>query len=47
MKVSAVCETSVDGIFCAGDMADGPSLVVQALESGLVTARAVDTYLNK
>ncbi|MHB1459442.1 MAG: glutamate synthase subunit beta [Armatimonadota bacterium] len=38
-------ETSVPGIFAAGDMRRGQSLVVWAINEGRGAARAVDTYL--
>jgi glutamate synthase (NADPH/NADH) small chain len=37
--------TSVKGVFAAGDMRTGQSLVVRALNEGLRTAEAVDKYL--
>ena len=37
--------TSVDGVFAAGDMARGQSLVVWALAEGREAARGVDKYL--
>ena len=37
--------TSVDGVFAAGDMARGQSLVVWALAEGREAARGVDQYL--
>ena len=37
--------TSVDGVFAAGDMARGQSLVVWALAEGREAARGVDLYL--
>ncbi len=39
-------QTSVDGIFAAGDMRRGQSLVVWAIREGRHCARAVDTYLQ-
>jgi glutamate synthase (NADPH/NADH) small chain len=39
--------TSVDGVFAAGDMARGQSLVVWAIAEGRKTARAVDEYLSR
>ena len=38
-------QTSVDGIFSAGDMRRGQSLVVWAISEGREAARAVDQYL--
>jgi glutamate synthase (NADPH/NADH) small chain len=37
--------TNVPGIFAAGDMARGQSLVVWAIREGRVAAREVDRYL--
>lgn len=39
--------TSVEGVFAAGDMRTGQSLVVRALSEGLKAAEAVDEYLMK
>jgi glutamate synthase (NADPH/NADH) small chain len=39
--------TSVDGVFAAGDMARGQSLVVWAIAEGRKVASAVDEYLSK
>jgi glutamate synthase (NADPH/NADH) small chain len=38
--------SSVDGVFAAGDMRSGQSLVVRAMAEGRKAAAAVDTYLN-
>ena len=38
--------TSVDGIFAAGDMRRGQSLVVWAIAEGRKAAAAVDKYLS-
>ena len=38
-------ETSVPGIFAAGDMHRGQSLVVWAIQEGRMAARAVDASL--
>ncbi|MNC86999.1 Glutamate synthase [NADPH] small chain [compost metagenome] len=38
--------TSVNGIFAAGDMRRGQSLVVWAIREGRQCARAVDEYLS-
>jgi glutamate synthase (NADPH/NADH) small chain len=38
--------TSVPGIFAAGDMARGASLVVRAMADGLLTAEGMERYLN-
>ena len=37
--------TSIDGVFAAGDMARGQSLVVWALAEGREAARGVDLFL--
>ena len=37
--------TSVPGLFAAGDMVRGQSLVVWAIEEGRKAARGVDKYL--
>ena len=37
--------TSVEGVFAAGDMRRGQSLVVWAIAEGRKTAAAVDAYL--
>jgi glutamate synthase (NADPH/NADH) small chain len=39
--------TSVDGVFAAGDMARGQSLVVWAIAEGRQVAASVDTYLSQ
>jgi glutamate synthase (NADPH/NADH) small chain len=38
--------TSAEGVFVAGDMQSGPSLVVRAIDDGMRTARSVLTYLD-
>ena len=38
--------TTVDGVFAAGDMARGQSLVVWAIAEGRKVARAVDAFLG-
>ena len=38
-------ETSEEGVFCAGDMRRGQSLVVWAIREGRQCARAVDEWL--
>ncbi len=42
---AAAYKTSVDGVFSAGDMRRGQSLVVWAIREGRQCARAVDEYL--
>lgn len=39
--------TSIEGVFAAGDMRTGQSLVVRAISEGLKAAEAVDEYLMK
>jgi glutamate synthase (NADPH/NADH) small chain len=39
-------QTSVEGVFAAGDMRRGQSLVVWAISEGREAARAVDEYLT-
>jgi glutamate synthase (NADPH/NADH) small chain len=41
------CMTSVPGVFAAGDMARGASLVVRAMADGLVAAEGVERYLDQ
>ncbi|MES9944011.1 MAG: glutamate synthase, partial [Candidatus Thiodiazotropha sp.] len=38
-------KTSIDGVYAAGDMRRGQSLVVWAIREGRQAARAVDEYL--
>jgi NADPH-dependent glutamate synthase beta subunit-like oxidoreductase len=38
--------TSVEGVFAAGDMRRGQSLVVWAISEGRKTAACVDAYLS-
>jgi glutamate synthase (NADPH/NADH) small chain len=38
-------KTSIDGVFAAGDMRRGQSLVVWAIREGRQAARAIDEYL--
>ena len=39
-------QTSVPGIFVAGDATNGASLVVRAIASGRKAAKAIDEYLR-
>ena len=39
--------TSIEGVFAAGDFADGASLVVQAIRSGRDAAKQIDEYLRR
>ena len=41
----AAYKTSIDGVFSAGDMRRGQSLVVWAIREGRQCAQAVDEYL--
>jgi NADPH-dependent glutamate synthase beta subunit-like oxidoreductase len=41
------CMTSIEGVFAAGDVVNGPTSVVEAMASGKKAARAVDSYLAK
>jgi len=45
VAVDANCMTSVPGIFAAGDMSRGASLVVWAIAEGRLAAKGVDQYL--
>ena len=38
-------QTSVDGVFCAGDLETGPSYVATAIDSGRKAAEKIDSYL--
>ena len=40
-------ETSIPGVFAAGDAASGASLVVRAMNSGAIAADTIDEYLKK
>ncbi len=39
--------TQIEGVFAAGDVKSGPSLVVRAIASGAKTAQTVNDYLNR
>ena len=39
-------ETSVNGIFAAGDAHTGASLVVRSIQHGRIAARAIDDFLT-
>jgi len=39
------CQTSIEGLFAAGDAVSGPATVVEAMASGKKAASAVDIYL--
>ena len=47
--VKAECSgvTQADGVFAAGDVKSGPSLVVRAIASGAKVALTVNDYLNQ
>ncbi len=40
-------QTSIDGVFAAGDAINGPTTVVEAMASGKKVARSVNTYLSR
>jgi len=46
VAVNAQNESSLKGVFAAGDAASGASLVVRAMASGRQTAEAIDQYLK-
>jgi glutamate synthase (NADPH/NADH) small chain len=46
VKVDEQKQTTVEGIFAAGDAEKGASLVVHAIEAGKVAARGVDAFLR-
>ena len=45
VAVDSAMMTSIDGVFAAGDMARGQSLIVWAIALGRDAARGIDTYL--
>ena len=45
VKVDSNNMTSKEGVFAAGDMETGQSLVVRAIKRGRMAARGVDKYL--
>lgn len=45
VKADAIKMTSVPGVFTAGDMTRGQSLIVWAIMEGRATARGIDAYL--
>lgn len=45
VKTDSACMTSIDGLFAAGDIATGPSLVSSAIGHGRTVALAVHHYL--
>jgi glutamate synthase (NADPH) small chain len=47
VSVGVKNESSIDGIFAAGDAAVGASLVVRAMASGRDAAASIDAYLSK
>ena len=47
LVVDANCQTTVGGVFAAGDAAMGASLVVRAIASGRDAAAAIDRWLAK
>ena len=46
IKANPDGETAVAGVFAAGDVKSGPSLVVRAIASGRQVAAKVNDYLN-
>jgi glutamate synthase (NADPH/NADH) small chain len=46
VKADKEYATSVDGVFAAGDMRRGQSLIVWAIAEGREAARAIDLYLT-
>lgn len=46
VKVNAKKQTSVDKIFACGDVENGASLVVRAIEAGKIAAATVEEYLT-
>ena len=46
VQVDAQHMSSVDGVFAAGDMATGQSLVLKAIQGGRQAARSVDAWLR-
>jgi glutamate synthase (NADPH/NADH) small chain len=47
IKTDSQYMTNVPGVFCAGDMRRGQSLIVWAFQEGQRTAAAIDSWLNK
>ena len=45
VKADATKMTSVPGVFTAGDMTRGQSLIVWAIAEGRAAARGIDAYL--
>ena len=39
--------TNLDGVFAAGDIVRGASLVVWAIKDGREAAKSIDTYIKK
>ena len=46
IEVDSLHMTSVPGLFAAGDMARGQSLVVRAIADGRATAKGIGQYLD-
>ncbi|MDC7126001.1 MAG: glutamate synthase subunit beta, partial [Spirochaetales bacterium] len=44
VEINNRCETSIPGIFAAGDAATGASLVVRAMNSGKIAAETINEY---
>ena len=47
IETNAKGETSIPGVFAAGDAASGASLVVRAMNSGKIAAESIDEYLMR
>src|SRR5690606_15787462 len=45
VRTGAEKQISVEGVFAAGDMSRGQSLIVWAIEEGRIAARGIDKYL--
>lgn len=44
---ASTCQTSRGGIFCGGDCATGPALLIDALAAGNRAAQSIDQYLRE
>ena len=47
IRIAENYETSIPGVFCAGDSYTGASLVVKAIHHGREAARYIDEYLRE
>jgi len=41
------CMTTIEGVFAAGDAVNGPTTIVEAMASGKMVARTVNSYLSE